>query len=106
MDVAGLYILLPHYGMLGYFISFFISHAVNFALSLHRLLKISRVKLPLYRTVFMLGATLFSVHVAGMIPGVPERLIAYLLLLGASLQLFGIIGQQDLFWVRNLIHKK
>ena len=40
IDVTLLFILLPTYGMSGYFISFFISHFTNFLLSIHLLRKL------------------------------------------------------------------
>lgn len=41
LDVALLYLLLPKYGMQGYFFSFLVTHMINFLLSLGRLLKIT-----------------------------------------------------------------
>ena len=37
LDLLLLYILLPRYGMYGYFLSFFATHLLNFALSIRRL---------------------------------------------------------------------
>ena len=45
MDVCFLFVLLPKFGIFGYFISFFVTHAVNFILSLRRLLIISKVRI-------------------------------------------------------------
>ena len=41
LDVALLYVLLPRLGMQGYFISFLVTHLINFLLSLGRLMKIT-----------------------------------------------------------------
>ena len=41
LDVVFLWLLLPKYGMNGYFFSFLVTHLLNFLLSLHRLLKIT-----------------------------------------------------------------
>ena len=46
MDVTFLYYLLPKYGMEGYFVSFLVTHLVNFILSLRRLLRITGERLP------------------------------------------------------------
>ena len=43
MDVMLLWVLLPKYGMNGYFFSFLVTHLINFLLSLKRLLKITDV---------------------------------------------------------------
>lgn len=41
LDVIFLYLLLPHFGIYGYFFSFTITHGINFLLSLQRLMKIT-----------------------------------------------------------------
>lgn len=40
LDVLLLYLMLPHYGIYGYFFSFTLTHGINFLLSLGRLIKI------------------------------------------------------------------
>jgi stage V sporulation protein B len=52
LDIAFLYLLLPKYGMMGYFVSFFATHLLNFILSLRRLLKITHTRLPVTVPVF------------------------------------------------------
>lgn len=47
LDVALLWFLLPRMGILGYFIGFVLSHAVNFALSLRRLLRTAELRIAL-----------------------------------------------------------
>lgn len=66
LDIIGLYFLLPVWGMNGYFISFFLTHALNFFLSLRHLLRITgekiRLSIPLggvLCTAFSLGCALF-----------------------------------------------
>ena len=44
MDVLLLFLLLPHYGLKGYYFSFVLTHAINFALSLRRLLTVSEFR--------------------------------------------------------------
>ena len=56
MDVVFLYLLLPRYGMMGYLFSFFVTHLLNFALSLRRLLKITGQRIPFYLPAFTLAA--------------------------------------------------
>ena len=48
LDVIFLYVLLPKYGMMGYFASFFVTHLINFILSLRQLLKITGEALPFH----------------------------------------------------------
>ena len=47
LDVAMLFFLLPQWGLAGYYVSFLVSHGVNFYLSLRRLVQVSGVRLPL-----------------------------------------------------------
>ena len=46
LDVALLYILLPKYGMQGYFASFLVTHLLNFTLSIRLLLRITGERIP------------------------------------------------------------
>ena len=46
MDVIFLYLLLPRYGITGYFVSFLVTHVVNFILSIRRLLRITKITIP------------------------------------------------------------
>jgi stage V sporulation protein B len=103
MDVAFLYILLPRYGMDGYFASFLITHLLNFLLSLRRLLKISGLRLPFHIPVLILSAALASLWLASTLSGNFLRCTAYLLLLFSSLILCGILRREDAAWVRRLV---
>ena len=105
LDVLGLYILLPRYGMTGYFVSFFVTHLINFGLSLSRLLKITGIRLPLRVPVFALGAGGMAVVLASGLPGNPSRIGAYLLLLGSLLTLCGITGKEDIRWLWGLVKR-
>ena len=106
MDVALLYLLLPKYGMTGYFVSFFITHLVNFLLSLLRLLKISKVSIPFYVPVMAVSAAMAAVLGASKITGITGQCLAYCSLLGCLLYLVRIIGQEDARWLRGLLTAK
>ncbi len=106
LDVVFLYILLPKYGMDGYFVSFFITHLINFLLSLRRLLKISGITLPLHVPLISLGAAAMAVFSASGISGSLGQCIAYIATLVSLLYLGRIIGQEDLLWLRGLIRAK
>lgn len=102
MDVALLYLLLPRYGMQGYFASFLISHAVNAALSLRLLLKITGLRIPRSLPWKLAAPFALSLLGAGTIadPG-----ISLLIFLGgfiSCLYLFGVVGREDLAWLRGL----
>ena len=106
MDVAFLYILLPKYGMTGYFVSFFITHLVNFILSLRRLLKITAQRIPFHIPALGVSACLGSIYAAGFIAIPLLRGAAYLAILCSSLFLCGVAGREDLRWLRGLIQKQ
>ncbi len=105
MDVMGLYLLLPGFGMQGYFISFLVTHLLNFCLSLRRLLKISGVRLPFYIPALTAAAGLTAVWCASRFSGSGSRIFVYLAALGSLLCLLGITGKEDLAWIRGLIKK-
>ena len=46
LDVAMLFFLLPRMGIDGYFLSFLVTHAINFYFSLHRLLQLTQAPFP------------------------------------------------------------
>lgn len=99
MDVVGLYILLPTMGMRGYFISFVLSHAVNAALSLGLLLKMTDlhipVRVPVMTAVTMVGA----IFVTGFLDAPVIKVAVFLLLLFSGLYLCGILYGEDLRWL-------
>jgi hypothetical protein len=66
--------------MTGYFVSFFITHLINFLLSLHRLLKISRITIPFYVPAFSSAAAAAAVLGSAGIHGSIGLSIAYIAL--------------------------
>lgn len=106
LDVFFLYVLLPEYGMTGYFFSFFVTHALNFLLSLRRLLKITGERIPLHEPMLACSAGLAAVWLASHLSFTPGKLCAYALLLGCGLYLLKIIRKEDLRWVIGLMQPK
>lgn len=106
LDICFLYVLLPKYGMDGYYFSFLITHLINFALSLRRLLCISIGKIPPQIPVFSIISGCFSIWMATHVSNPGIRCICYLVILGCSLFLFRILSREDIQWIRNLITKK
>ncbi len=103
LDVVFLYILLPKYGMNGYFLSFLATHLLNFGLSLRLLLKITglriRPAIPLLTVLAMvLGVWVVSY---AKIPGL--CLVMYPVVLGCLLYLMKILRRTDLVWMKGLI---
>ncbi len=103
LDVAFLYVLLPVYGIFGYFVSFLVTHAINFALSLRRLLCISGQKIRLWVPILTLGATLVAIWIAGFTQGAILRTGSFAVILGCLLFLLKILSREDIRWVKGLI---
>jgi stage V sporulation protein B len=106
LDVAGLYLLLPKYGMQGYFISFLISHLINFLLSVRLLIRTAGIRIPFHIPALTISAVLAAVTGAGLVTGIFWKCLAYLGLLGCLLILFQVLSWKDLLWLRGLIQKK
>lgn len=106
LDVLLLYLLLPRYGMGGYFVSFLLTHLINFVLSLRRLLKITIRSIPAYIPIFSVAAMLFGLWTAQYAAGILLRGGSFLLILGALLFLFRIIQREDVRWLKDLVYKK
>ncbi|MBQ4642196.1 MAG: polysaccharide biosynthesis C-terminal domain-containing protein [Oscillospiraceae bacterium] len=106
LDVIFLFLLLPRYGMAGYFFSFLVTHAINFILSLRRLLKLTGPVLSPAMPLLTLLGTAIAVWLAGMLEDIFLCGLVYVLTLGSLLVLFRIVGKEDLRWLRSLIQKK
>ena len=102
MDVLGLYFLLPVWGIRGYFISFFVSHAVNAALSLGLLLKITGLRIPLHVPWLAVGSLLGGVMGADMLTHPVLKAAAFLALAFSSLYLTGVLYGEDVRWLLHL----
>ena len=105
MDVAFLYILLPKYGMTGYFSSFFITHLVNFLLSLRRLMKITGQRIPFHLPALGTAGCIFAVFAADSLDHSILRAGAYLAILTCALFLSGLLRKEDIKWLRDLVRK-
>jgi len=106
MDVAFLFLLLPRFGMDGYFASFFVTHLINFLLSLRRLLRISSVSIPFHIPAYTCTATLLAAGGAAFVSGPAGRTVAFLGLWGSLLVLFRVVSKRDIAWIKGLVHKK
>ena len=109
LDVTFLWLLLPRCGLGGYYLSFGLTHAVNFALSLRRLMIASGVtpglSLPL-RALFCAVSAAFLVSrlpQSGDLWGMLLSAAAYLLLLFFLWSLCRVVGRRDIHWLRGLL---
>ena len=106
MDVVFLYFLLPKYGMQGYFFSFLITHLVNFILSLRRLLIITGETIPFSVPALSCAAALAAGWGASRLASPVLRVGIYPVLLGSLLCLSGILGREDIAWVKGLLRRR
>ena len=106
MDVAFLYILLPKYGILGYFVSFLVTHIINFYLSLRRLLRITAQKIPCRIPLLTLAAAVLGLWLCSFVSGAGIRSVVYVIILLCLLFLMKILSREDLRWIKGLIYKK
>lgn len=105
MDVAFLYILLPAYGIEGYFFSFLVTHLLNFLLSLTRLLKISKTNVSLSTVFATIAVTVFSVWIASHSSLPLLRVLAFLLIFISLLFLLQILKKEDVLWLKGLVRR-
>ena len=103
LDICFLYILLPKYGMDGYFFRFFVTHLLNFFLSLRRLLKITGQRIPLRLPLCCLAAAPLCVWLAGHLAAPLLRVAVYPVLLGCMLTLLGVLRREDGVWLKGLV---
>ena len=106
MDLVLLYLLLPTYGIMGYFFSFTLSHAVNFILSLRRLLKITKVSISFHVPILTISCAALSAYVAGKSALPVLKAVSFLLIFACLLVLFRVVNRNDLRWVRGLVCAK
>ncbi len=106
MDIAFLYMLLPRFGMDGYYFSFTVTHLLNFGLSMRRLMKISKTRISLKTPILAGAGTLFAVWAASYVSAPALRAGAYLLLLCSTLFLSKVVNKEDLTWLTGLVRKK
>ena len=103
LDVLFLYFLLPKYGMNGYFISFFLTHLLNFILSLRRLLKITGERLSPSAPILTAAGCLVSLWLVSHLSEAGLQAAVFPIVLGAVLYLLQVINREDLHWVRGLV---
>lgn len=106
LDLVSLYFLLPAYGIEGYFFSFAVTHAINFILSLRRLLKISRVKIPFHIPALTLGCALAATYAAAHLSLPIMKAVSFLAIFTSLLILFRVINRGDLKWIKGLLNIK
>ena len=105
LDVVLLFFLLPSFGMQGYFISFTLTHLLNFILSIRRLAKVSAVRLSGRTAIVAVASTGVGIWIASFVKPVPGSLFC-LIIMGCLMVLGKIIGREEVIWLKGLLRKK
>lgn len=102
MDVTLLFILLPKYGIQGYYFSFLVTHLINFILSLRLLMKLVG-NIASLRT----GIYTFVAAGSGIITGLflPSsfQIAGFILAFCATVMLLGVVKREDVLWLKGLV---
>jgi len=105
MDVVFLFLLLPRRGLGGYFITFTVTHAFNFYLSVSRLLRVTDY-VPDWGFLLRLTLAVIPAAVlAGRLQGMYPVAICYLALLALALRLTGAVDASQLHWLRGILRR-
>ena len=106
MDVGLLFVLLPRFGLHGYFCSFFVTHFINFCLSLRRLLRVSGYAQSATQPLLTLLAAAASMAGAALAVSPLVRAFGFLGIFFCLLCLLGVVKKADFQWARALVRGK
>lgn len=102
LDVSMLFFLLPVFGSDGYLLSFFLSHAINFFLSIRHLLRITRETVCWRFALPGLLCAGLSLYASALVPAQCGA-ACYAVLLSCSLYLTNTVSSKDLLWFCRLL---
>ena len=109
MDVLLLRALLPRFGLAAYLLSFAVTHLINFALSLRRLLAVTGHAPDIRYAVRALlctagaAAAAFSVFGPGLWPILLGRTALFAVSFAGLLRLTGTLERSDTVWLRQAL---
>lgn len=103
MDVIFLFLLLPKYGMKGYYFSFFVTHLLNFCLSIRLLFRIVGVVIHVKTASLCIFAAVTAVGAAHFVPSDIGACAAFSLIFSLLLLLLGIVRRNDILWLKGLV---
>ncbi len=106
LDVVFLFVLLPKWGLGGYFATFTITHAINFYLSISRLFRVSEYG-PDWSFVLRLAlALVLAAFAASHLLDMYTVAVAFLLLFALSLRLTGAVDRTELHWLIGILKRQ
>ena len=91
---------------MGYFVSFLVTHLINFGLSFRRLLIITKERIPLHVPLLTLAAGMGATWVVSFLSLPSVQALAFPVVLMCLLYLMRIIRGEDVAWLKGLMHKK
>lgn len=103
LDVILLFILLPKYGMQGYYASFLITHLINFLLSIRLLQKLVGNTVHLKTAFKCVSSTTVGVLIARTFQSATAACCIFMMTFTALTLLLGIINKRELQWLKGLI---
>ena len=103
LDVALMFVLLPKFGLDGYYWSFTLTHALNFALSLRKTLSVGGVILDRQFAVLMPACAAFALFGGSCFTGPIRRAGAFLGLFFGLCFYTGLLGRGDLRWLKGML---
>ena len=102
MDVILLFILLPRYGIKGYYFSFLATHFINFLLSIHLLKKLIGRITHFHTVVFTLTAALLGIFIASKYSAT-WQIIGFSSIYSTIILLLNVLKKEDFVWFKSLI---
>lgn len=113
LDVTLLWLLLPRWGITGYFFTFTFTHFLNFYLSIARLMTVTGYAPPLSYVIKVLLSAAAAALAANLVCGQIDApltscfagLAAYGAVFAVLLLLSGALGSADLRWLRSVTGK-
>ena len=106
MDVALLFILLPKFGIIGYFISFLVTHLLNFLLSIRQLFKLVGSSLHCRTSVLCILSAVCGVIATQQITLCLWACIVCGFIYIILLILFNVVQKRDFVWLKGLVKSK
>ena len=105
-DVALMFVLLPRIGLDGYYISFALTHGLNFAMSLRKALAVGGVRLNRFFALMTPACAAFALFGGSCFTGPLRRAAAFLGLFFGLCFYMGLLGKGDIRWLRGMIQGK
>lgn len=105
IDVVLLFVLLPRYGMKGYYLSFLLTHFINFMLSVRLLRKLVGKVTHFHTVIFALSAAIIGALISSAIPQ-KMQISGFCSIYTFIIILLGVIKIEDIKWFKGLIRTK